>query len=262
MERTIDLKRSGDGDAAIALIRQNHGKLLMDEIRIYCQRMQESLAQQLDERERFALSQTLQARLISAGASCLLFVLVALTTVKFRREKEAAENANRTKSTFLANMSHELRTPLNAIIGYSEMLVEEAEDVGQDALVPDMKKILTAGRHLLELINAVLDLSKVEAGKMELYLETFGVRALVDDVATRSKPLVEKEWQLPRSQSRSIPAVMMRLDQTKASPEPLQSTYSNAARNSPREVRCSSRSTCSKASADPHFVRSPIPASA
>ncbi len=72
-------------------------------------------------------------------------------------------------------MSHELRTPLNAIIGYSEMLQEEAKDLGQPSLVPDLGKINSAGKHLLELINAVLDLSKIEAGKMELYLETFGV---------------------------------------------------------------------------------------
>ena len=86
------------------------------------------------------------------------------------------EVANRHKSEFMAGMSHELRTPLNAIIGYSEMLQEEAKDLGQPAFVPDLRKINTAGKHLLELINAVLDLSKIEAGKMELYLERFDVR--------------------------------------------------------------------------------------
>ena len=70
-------------------------------------------------------------------------------------------------------MSHELRTPLNAIIGYSEMLQEEAEDAGQDDFIPDLEKIHAAGKHLLALINDILDLSKIEAGKMELYLETF-----------------------------------------------------------------------------------------
>jgi len=109
-----------------------------------------------------------------------------------RVAKEAAEQANAAKSSFLANMSHELRTPLNAILGYSEMLREEAEDLGQDDFVPDLKKIHSAGKHLLGLINDVLDLSKIEAGKMELYLEPVEVRQLADDVASTVLPLVDK----------------------------------------------------------------------
>jgi signal transduction histidine kinase len=102
------------------------------------------------------------------------------------------ELADRHKSEFLANMSHELRTPLNAIIGYSEMLQEDAADLGAEQLTDDLKKINAAGKHLLELINAVLDLSKIEAGKMELYLESFDVARLVHDIAAVIQPLAAK----------------------------------------------------------------------
>ncbi len=109
-----------------------------------------------------------------------------------REAKEAAEEANRAKSQFLANMSHELRTPLNAIIGYSEMLQEEAEDRDQTHYVTDLQKIRTAARHLLALINGILDLSKIEAGRMELHVEAFDVMAMIRDVVTTIHPLMEQ----------------------------------------------------------------------
>ncbi|MEM7333025.1 MAG: response regulator [Chloroflexota bacterium] len=112
---------------------------------------------------------------------------------ELRQAKEAAEAASRSKSAFLANMSHELRTPLNAIIGYSEMLEEDATDFGHDEFIPDLQKIQKAGRHLLELINDILDLSKIEAGKMDLFMETFSLSELLEDVAFTIGPLVEKK---------------------------------------------------------------------
>jgi signal transduction histidine kinase/DNA-binding response OmpR family regulator len=102
------------------------------------------------------------------------------------------EVAGQHKSQFLANMSHELRTPLNAIIGYSEILQEEAADGGRDALVPDLQKIEGAGRHLLGLINDILDLSKVEAGRMDVFLEDVDLVPLLDEVRTLIVPLAEK----------------------------------------------------------------------
>jgi signal transduction histidine kinase len=89
-------------------------------------------------------------------------------------------------------MSHELRTPLNAIIGYSEMLQEEAEDLGEETLIPDLQKVNAAGKHLLGLINDILDLSKIEAGRMDLFVESFEVSRLVQDVEAIVQPLVEK----------------------------------------------------------------------
>jgi signal transduction histidine kinase/DNA-binding response OmpR family regulator len=106
--------------------------------------------------------------------------------------KNAAEAANRAKSQFLANMSHELRTPLNAIIGYSEMLQEQAQDMNHPEAIPDLRRIHSAGKHLQSLIDDILDLSKIEAGKMELFIETFDVQSMVRDVVTTIHPLVEK----------------------------------------------------------------------
>jgi PAS domain S-box-containing protein len=119
------------------------------------------------------------------------------------RQKEAAEAANVAKSRFLANMSHELRTPLNAIIGYSEMLLDDAETLGDTDLVADLRRIGVSGMHLLELINNILDLSKIEAGRMELWPERFSARALVQSVVVALEPVARKredtlELRIPR----------------------------------------------------------------
>jgi two-component system sensor histidine kinase/response regulator len=106
--------------------------------------------------------------------------------------KHAAEDANRAKSVFLANMSHELRTPLNAIIGYSEMLEEETQESGETAAVGDLRKIQSAGKHLLSLINDILDLSKIEAGKMGLHLETFDLAQMIEEIVSTVQPAVAK----------------------------------------------------------------------
>jgi len=109
-----------------------------------------------------------------------------------RKAMEDAESANKVKSSFLANMSHELRTPLNAIIGYSELLAEDAQDRGDKAALGDLEKISAAGKHLLGLINEILDLSKIEAGKMEVYLERLDLKKAIGDVKTIVDPMIAK----------------------------------------------------------------------
>ena len=113
-------------------------------------------------------------------------------TMELAEAKEAAEHANQIKSSFLASMSHELRTPLNAILGYSELLKEELIDEGMEGFTPDLDKINWSGRHLLSLINDILDLSKIEAGKIEVYLEDFALAGVVEQVSSAVQPLVAK----------------------------------------------------------------------
>jgi signal transduction histidine kinase/CheY-like chemotaxis protein len=117
---------------------------------------------------------------------------LAAASAEAQFARVTAEEANRAKSVFLANMSHELRTPLNAIIGYSEMLQEDASDIVGEEFAGDLQKIHTAGKHLLGLINDVLDISKIEAGKMDLFLETFELQTLLKDVVSTIQPLVMK----------------------------------------------------------------------
>ena len=117
---------------------------------------------------------------------------LATVVDQLRVMQREAEAATRAKSDFLASMSHELRTPLNAIILYSELLQEVAADNGQPASVPDLRRIQSAANHLLELINGILDLSKIEAGKMTLSLETFEVRSMVEAMLDTVKPLLQK----------------------------------------------------------------------
>ncbi len=111
---------------------------------------------------------------------------------QLRVTQRQAEAATRAKSDFLASMSHELRTPLNAIILYSELLQEEAADQGQQASITDLQKIQSSGKHLLELINDILDLSKIEAGKMSLAVDTFEIRMMFDELLDTAAPLIQK----------------------------------------------------------------------
>jgi len=166
----------------LATARRENGLVVPVEVRVRCK----------DGKDR-----TVQWSAATVGDR-FIAMAVDLTARKQAEEalavaKDVAESANRAKSAFLANMSHELRTPMNAILGYSEMLIEEAEDLGQEDFVPDLKKINQAGAHLLALINDILDLSKIEAGKMELYLETIDLSSMIDDIAATVDTLIKKK---------------------------------------------------------------------
>ncbi len=215
---TAELYESAGLPAAMQRITGTQGRALTSNLHSMSAEMVNEERRLLALRSSQASGRTLATKAVLVVGSLLSFLLAIQTMRKLQGEvehrerarhlieeqakrleeqalvleasKEAAEAANRTKSMFLANMSHELRTPLNAVIGYSEMLQEEAEERGVGAFIPDLQSIHTAGKHLLGLINDVLDLSKIEAGKMDLYIEDFDIKEMLQDVTATIKPLI------------------------------------------------------------------------
>ena len=158
---------------------------------------EEVVARFVDQQDHDVLSMRRTFELEGGVSGGMLGILIDISDRKeMEREmesaREQAESASKAKSAFLANMSHELRTPMNAIIGYAEILKEDAEDEENDEIIPDLDKIATAGRHLLQLINDVLDISKVESGHMDMYLEDFDIAEMIEGTAATINTLVEK----------------------------------------------------------------------
>jgi signal transduction histidine kinase len=162
---------------------------------------EELLARVQTHIELYHLREKLEHKIAEREQKILLYAIeleqkIEEQTAKLNQAKEIAEAANLSKSQFLAKMSYELRTPLNAIFGYTEMLMEEAQESKLTDFVKDFTRILASGKHLLGLINHVLDLSKVESGKMELHLETFPVKNLLNEILAIVQPLAEKKANL------------------------------------------------------------------
>lgn len=192
MQITIQVARFGDWEAANEVLANGTGRQTMERLRQSIAEVESATFAQEKSLGQEAQDKMRLAALIAVFCCVALFLLFAIENHRVASRRRAAEYSSEVKSVFLASMSHELRTPLNAIIGYSQMLQEDAEDAGRKEDLQDLQRIETAGRHLLELINSVLEMSKIDAGKVDIHTSVFPLQPLLDEVIELIRPLASK----------------------------------------------------------------------
>jgi signal transduction histidine kinase len=192
LQTAVELVQEGDAGAAELLVRSNFGKQTMDQLVLKLEELEKRVFISEEQFSAELQEQMRQTAGLTVVCCIALFALFAIENHRVANRKRAAEKASEVKSAFLASMSHELRTPLNVIIGYAQMQQEEAEESGRQADLVDLKRIESAGKHLLVLINQVLELSKIEAGRLEVHPTEFGVDELVGEVSGLLDPLAKR----------------------------------------------------------------------
>jgi len=192
MKTSLQAAYAGEWEVANEFMRQGRQIGAVDRLRARVAETEQATIAQGDRLAIETQDKMRWAAILAVGACVALFVLFAIDNQRAAARRRAVEHVSAVKSAFLASMSHELRTPLNAVIGYSQMLQEEAEADGRKTDLQDLQKIETAGKHLLELINAILEMSKIDAGKVEISSTGFRLHELLDEVIELVRPMAEK----------------------------------------------------------------------
>ncbi|WP_051670841.1 response regulator [Bryobacter aggregatus] len=228
MAQAISTRDRLGSDAALEFVLASDGRVLMDQMRTQVEQLSKELSVSQEANFRVAQDRGLMAFLGSLIGLVVLFVSFLYAHSNLKRQARLALDASRAKGEFLANMSHELRTPLNAIIGYSGLMKEQAEMTGERQFLPDLDRIESSGKTLLSLINSVLDLSRVEAGRMEVNAEEFSLAELVEELTVLIAPQMEEHNNRFHIEMQ-WPDLMLNTDRTKLK-QSITNLLSNAAK--------------------------------
>ena len=192
MASTLKTRETLGREAAFDKVRSNRDKALMESMRAQVQQISLELAASQNASLAAAQARALRVFIGTVFGLAVLFSFFLYAHASLKRQTRVAIEASRAKSEFLASMSHELRTPLNAIIGYSALMKEQADISGAQQFVPDLDRIESSGKHLLGLINSILDLSRIEAGRMDLHIQEFALGDLAEELRVLVAPMIEQ----------------------------------------------------------------------